>query len=248
MESAPLGGNLATASVLRGTLIALLSKKTLPFIIIMSLATAVSVAVRSVIMNAMEHAPQGEPLAMESVLRDIEIAEVSVAMKRVIMIAMESAPQSTLPVMESALKVYLSAMVDASPRGIWTRVTGTVMESAPPGLDPVMESVLGIMLSAMIIASLKILLTNTTITVEANALGRINHATGPASREQQSAGTTCASAVMMTLTVSTAATTSEIATAPVPQSIGLVTRPASQDTITATTPMAVTINTVMKDA
>ena len=122
------------------------------------------------------------------------------------------------------------------------------MGSAPQSTTPAMESVLRDMLSAISIATLKILSTHTTITVEANALGRINNATGPASREQQGAETTCASAVMMTLTVNITATTSEIATAPVPQVGTHVTRPASQDTITATTPMAVTLNTAMKDA
>ena len=80
------------------------------------------------------------------------------------------------------------------------------------------------------------------------ALESIINATGPAPREQQSVETTCASAVLMTLDVIITATTTEIAMAPASQIIGLVTRPASQDSITATTPMAVTINTVMKIA
>ena len=89
------------ASVLRGTLIAL----TMITIIITRHETAVSVAVRSIIMIAMELAPQSTTPVMESVLKDILIAEVSAAMKSIIMIAMELAPPSIDPAMESALKV-----------------------------------------------------------------------------------------------------------------------------------------------
>ena len=55
-------------------------------------------------MNAMEHAPQRECLAMESVLKNILIAEVSAAVKSIIMTAMELAPPSTEPAMESVLR------------------------------------------------------------------------------------------------------------------------------------------------
>ena len=88
------------ASVLRGTLIALTM-----ITIIITMTTAVSVAVKSIIMNAMEHAPQSIDLAMESVLKDGLIAEVSAAMKSIITTVMESAPASITPAMESALKV-----------------------------------------------------------------------------------------------------------------------------------------------
>ena len=85
------------ASVLRGTLNALM--------IMIIVTKAVSVAVRSIIMNAMEHAPQSLDLAMESALRDGLIAKIRAAMKSVFMIAMELAPPSPTPAMESALKV-----------------------------------------------------------------------------------------------------------------------------------------------
>ena len=99
MESASQGGNPATASVLRDTLIALTTTT-----IIITETTADSAAVRSIIMNAMEHAPQSIDLATESVLMGGLIAEVSAAVKSIIMTAMELAPPSTEPAMESVLR------------------------------------------------------------------------------------------------------------------------------------------------
>ena len=103
-------------------------------------------------------------------------------------------------------------------------------------------------MSAMVDATPSCILTSIIMIVMDYALESIINATGPAPREQQSVETTRASAVMMILTVNITATTSEIATAPVPEFGNHVTRPASQDTITATTPMAVTINMIMKCA
>ena len=126
----------------------------------------------------------------------------------------------------------------------------SVMESVPISTTPARESVLRDMLRAINIATLKILLTRTTGTVEArdNALANLNNATEPAPREEQNVETTCASAVMMTLTAGKTATTTEIATAPASQIGILVTRLASLDTITAISSMAVIINTAMKHA
>ena len=72
---------------------------------------------------------------------------------------------------------------------------------------------------------------------------------GPALREQQSAETPCASAVLMTLTVvSITPATLEIAMANASQVGRHATRPVSLDTIFASTQKAVNLNTVLKDA
>ena len=86
------------------------------------------------------------------------------------------------------------------------------------------------------------------MSVMINAYLRTYPAMVPALKEQQSAETTCASAVMMTLTVNITPATSETAMANVSQGIHHVTRLVSLDTISATTSMAMTINSAMKDA
>ena len=78
MENASQGGNLATASVLRDTLIAL------TIIIIMIMTAPISAAVRRIIMNAMEHALRSFTLAMESVLRDMFRAMVIATLKTIL--------------------------------------------------------------------------------------------------------------------------------------------------------------------
>ena len=245
MESASQGGNPAMANVLRDTLIALTTTT-----IIITKTMADSAAVRSIIMNAMEHAPQSIDLATESVLMGGLIVEVSAAVKSTIMTAMELVPPSTEPAMESVLRDYLNVTDTATLNRIRTSIIMSVMESVPISTTPARESVLRDMLRAINIATLKILLTHTTGTVEArdNALANLNNATEPAPREEQSVETTCASAVMMTLTAGKTATTTEIAMAPASEIGRHVTRPASLDTITAISSMAVSINMAMKHA
>lgn len=248
MESASQGGNPATASVKRVILIVLISI----MIIIMILKSAVFVAVRSIIMSAMEHAHTRVVVpAMENVLKDGLIVEISAAVKSTIMTAMELAPPSTEPAMESVLRDYLIAADTATLNHIGKKIFIIVMMCVPQRMTPAMESVITDMLRAIDIATLKTSLTNFTITVEArdNALAKFNHATGPAPREQQSVETICASAVMMTLTVIITATITENATANASNIQILVTRLAPLDTITAFTPIAVHhINSLRKDA
>ena len=111
-----------------------------------------------------------------------------------------------------------------------------------------MEIALRDVLNVTDIVTLNRTLTNIGGNVEANASGRVDSVMEPALREEPSVETTCASAVMMTLTAGKTATTTEIAMAPASIKVGHVTRPASLDTITAITPMALTIRTALKCA
>ena len=126
MESASQRVNLAMANVLRDTLIAV------TMIIIRfpsnTQTKADSAAVRSIIMNAMEHAPQSIDLATESVLMGGLIVEVSAAVKSTIMTAMELVPPSTEPAMESVLRDYLNVTDTATLNRIRTSIIMSVME------------------------------------------------------------------------------------------------------------------------
>ena len=79
MESASQKGALATEIVLRDTLIAMTI-----IIIIMIMTAPISVAVRRIIMNAMEHAPRRISLVMERVLRDMFRAMVIATLKTIL--------------------------------------------------------------------------------------------------------------------------------------------------------------------
>ena len=159
MESASQRGNHAMASVKRDTLTAL---------IVLNVAMAVSVAIQSIIMSAMELAPPSLEPAMESVLRE-----------------------------------ELNATDDATLNRLLTRIFMSVTEHAPGNLTPAMESALMDMFHAPYfnIATLKIHLRSTSGTAGDNALASLNHATGSALRKEQSAETTGASAVMISLAV-----------------------------------------------
>ena len=98
-----------------------------------------------------------------------------------------------------------------------------------------MEPVFRDMLYAIVIVNLKTILTQTCGIVKAqdNAFRSLYNAMGPALMTEQNAETTCASAVRMILTVSTAATTSEIATAPASGIMNHAMVPVSRDIIFA---------------
>ena len=119
------------------------------------------------------------------------------------------------------------------------RIIMIAMEPAPEKISPAMESVWRRdMLSAMDHALLKSILTVFSGIVEANASRTVNSVTALVLREELNVVTTCA---LMTIpSIGLAAQTTGNATAPASINLFLVIRPASLDTISATTSMILT--------
>ena len=156
------------------------------------------------------------------------------------MCAGTSATKTPRAVMENARHQTQScAALNVSEKAL-QNTTGSVMESVSQSGHPAMELALRAMLSAMVIVTLKRILTSICGIVEArvNALGRTNSVLGPVQMKDPNVETTCAFAARMIPSVMRAAKTLESVTAPASQIGVLVTRLASQDIISATTPTA----------